>query len=144
MWLKSNPSQNFLNCGQSDSGWHSFSIDNLSSKFEMWANNIFSHYHLLLIKFFQCKKTALSYREIEILFFKSCQHLIVVSSLGRNTKILNFELQHIECPNIELSEHHILAQNWTSNMLNITKNWTVRKHQRLVDSREFAPYRVKW
>ena len=91
MWLKSNPSQNFLNCGQSDSGWHSFSIDNLSSKFEMWANNIFSHYHLLLIKFFQCKKTALSYREIEILFFKSCQHLIVVSSLGRNTKILNFE-----------------------------------------------------
>ena len=32
----------------------------------------------------------------------------------------------IECLNIELSEHHILAQNRTSN---ITKNWTVREHQ---------------
>ena len=132
MWLKSNPSQNFLNCGQSDSGWHSFSIDNLSSKFEMWANNIFSHYHLLLIKFFQCKKTALSYREIEILFFKSCQHLIVVSSLGRNTKILNFEhskhwmsehrtfrTSHFGPEsNFEHVEHHkIPNSSWTSNCM---------------------------
>ena len=36
---------------------------------------------------------------------------------------------NIECPNLELSKHHILAQNWTSNMLNITKKWTVREHQ---------------
>ena len=36
---------------------------------------------------------------------------------------------NIECPNIELSKHHIWAQNWTSNMSNITKNWTVREHQ---------------
>ena len=34
----------------------------------------------------------------------------------------------IECQNNELSEHHILDQNWTSNMSNITKNWTVREH----------------
>ena len=36
---------------------------------------------------------------------------------------------NIECPNIELSEHHILAQNQTSNMSNITKNQTVCEHQ---------------
>ena len=36
---------------------------------------------------------------------------------------------NIECPNIELSEHHILAQNRTSNMSNITKKRTVREHQ---------------
>ena len=36
---------------------------------------------------------------------------------------------NIECPNIELSEHHILAQNRTSNMSNITKNWTVCEHR---------------
>ena len=35
----------------------------------------------------------------------------------------------MECPNIELSEHHILAQNQTSNMSNITKNGTVCKHR---------------
>ena len=32
-------------------------------------------------------------------------------------------------PNIELSKHHILAQNRTSNMSNITKNRTIREHQ---------------
>ena len=31
--------------------------------------------------------------------------------------------------NIEFSEHHILAQNRTSNMSNITKNRTVREHR---------------
>ena len=35
---------------------------------------------------------------------------------------------NIECLNIEHSEHHILAQNQTSNMSNITKNWTIREH----------------
>ena len=36
---------------------------------------------------------------------------------------------NIDCPSIELSEHHILAQNRTSNMSNITKNWTVYEHR---------------
>ena len=35
----------------------------------------------------------------------------------------------MECLNIELSEHHILAQNRTSDMSNITKNRTVREHR---------------
>ena len=47
--------------------------------------------------------------------------------------ILNKELlgnsKNIECPNIELSKHHILAQNRTWNMSNITKKRTVREHQ---------------
>ena len=36
---------------------------------------------------------------------------------------------NIGCPNIELYEHHILAQIRTSNMSNITKNWTVCEHR---------------
>ena len=35
---------------------------------------------------------------------------------------------NIECPNIKLSKHHILVQNRTSNMSNITKNWTVHEN----------------
>ena len=51
--------------------------------------------------------------------------LIGFFSLGTNTKILNFE--HSEH---WMSEHRtFLTQNWTSNMLNITKNWTVHEHQ---------------
>ena len=44
-------------------------------------------------------------------------------------KYQNLNTLNIECPNIKLSEHHILAQNQTLNMSNITKNWTVREHQ---------------
>ena len=40
-----------------------------------------------------------------------------------------YRTSNIECPNIELSKHHILVQNQTSNMSNITKNWIVREHQ---------------
>ena len=48
--------------------------------------------------------------------------------LEQTPKYQTLNTPNIECPNIELSEHHILAQNQTSNMLNVTKNWTVRKH----------------
>ena len=44
--------------------------------------------------------------------------------LERTPKYRTSNTPNIECPNIELSEHHILAQNRTSNMLNITKNQT--------------------
>ena len=49
--------------------------------------------------------------------------------LERTPKYRTSNTPNIECPNIELSEHHILAQNRTLNMLNITKNRTVREHQ---------------
>ena len=50
--------------------------------------------------------------------------LYITDSLGMNTKIRNFEHSKHWMP-----EHHILAQNRTSNMSNITKNWTVCEHQ---------------
>ncbi len=49
--------------------------------------------------------------------------------LERTPKYRTSNTPNIECPNIELSEHHILAQNRTSNMSNITKTRTVREHQ---------------
>ena len=49
--------------------------------------------------------------------------------LERTPKYLTLNTQIIEYPNIELSKHHILAQNRTSNMSNITKNWTVCEHR---------------
>ena len=49
--------------------------------------------------------------------------------LEQTPKYRTSNIPNIECPNIELSEHHILAQNRTSNMSNITKTQTVRKHQ---------------
>mgnify|MGYP000997301487 CR=1 FL=1 len=45
--------------------------------------------------------------------------------MERTPKYRTSNTRNIECPNIELSEHHILAQNRTSNMSNITKNRTV-------------------
>ena len=60
--------------------------------------------------------------------------LLVVTIVGiivleRTPKYRTSNTPNIECPNIELSEHHILAQNRTSNMSNITKTRTVREHQ---------------
>ena len=49
--------------------------------------------------------------------------------LERTSKYRTSNTPNIECPNVELYEHHILAQNRTSNMSNITKNRTVREHQ---------------
>ena len=49
--------------------------------------------------------------------------------LERTPKYWTSNTPNIEYPNIELSKHHILAQNRTSNMSNITKTWTVREHQ---------------
>ena len=49
--------------------------------------------------------------------------------LERTPKYQTSNTPNIECSNIEHSEHHILAQNRTSNMSNITKTRTVRKHQ---------------
>ena len=59
----------------------------------------------------------------------SCAPIVV---LERTPKYQTPNTLNIECPNIELSEHHILAQNRTSNMsnmLNITKNRTVGEHR---------------
>ena len=49
--------------------------------------------------------------------------------LERTPKYQTSNTSNIDCPNIELSEHHILAQNRISNMSNITRNWTVSEHQ---------------
>ena len=49
--------------------------------------------------------------------------------MERTPKYRTSNTLNIDCPNIELSEHHILAQNQTLNMSNITRNWTVRKHR---------------
>ena len=69
-------------------------------------------------------------------FLKKCKilqqctiHHLYLIVLERTPKYWILNTPNIECPNIELSEHHILAQNWTSNISNITKNWTVHKHR---------------
>ena len=56
-------------------------------------------------------------------------HTCSLVVLDRTPKYQTSNTPNIECPNIELSEHHILDQNRTSNMSNITKNQTVREHQ---------------
>ena len=58
----------------------------------------------------------------------SCQPSILLV-LERTPKYRTSNTPNIECLNIKLSEHHILAQNRTSNMSNITKTRTVREHQ---------------
>ena len=54
---------------------------------------------------------------------------VYILVLERTPKYRTSNTPNIECLNIELSERHILAQNRTSNMSNITKNETVRKHR---------------
>ena len=49
-------------------------------------------------------------------------YVMYVLDLERTTKYQTSNTMNIECLNIELSEHHILVQNRTSNMSNITKN----------------------
>ena len=49
--------------------------------------------------------------------------------LEQTPKYQTLNTPNIECQNIELSEHHIVAQNQTLNMLYITKNQTVCEHQ---------------
>ena len=58
----------------------------------------------------------------------TCQHVYRIV-LERTPKYRTSTSLNIECPNIKLSEKHILAQNQTSNMSNITKNRTVREHR---------------
>ena len=48
--------------------------------------------------------------------------------LERTPKYRTLNTPNIECLNIKLSKHHILAQNRTLNMSNITKTRTVHEH----------------
>ena len=77
----------------------------------------------LILAFETNSETSLNYTLFRI--WSLCAFLLV---LERTPKYRTSNTPNIECPNIELSEHHILAQNWTSNMSNITKNWTVHEH----------------
>ena len=61
-------------------------------------------------------------------------------ALERTPKYRTWNTPNIECLNIELSEHDILAQNQTSNMSNITKNRTVREHQTVCSKSSLVTY----
>ena len=56
--------------------------------------------------------------------------------LERTPKYRTSNTPNIERLNIELSEHHILAQNRTLNMSNISKNRTVLEHQTVCSTSE--------
>ena len=78
---------------------------------------------------------------IFMIFWKVCYHCWFITKSTYNKRQQHFlvlewtpkywtsNTMNIECLNIELSEHHILAQYQTLNMSNITKNRTVREHQ---------------
>ena len=62
-------------------------------------------------------------------FYIAAGCYIVSLVLERTPKYRTSNTPNIEIPNIELSKHHILAQNRTLKMSNITKNQTVQEHQ---------------
>ena len=61
--------------------------------------------------------------------FRKWPLYLSVLVLEQTPKYWTSNTPNIDCPNIELSEHHILAQNRTLNMLNITKIRMVCEHQ---------------
>ena len=102
-------------------------------------NYFFSHGGSLKIKILILSGSSISpiisYYNISSSYFRVvkrflyCNNNIIWLVLSKLVLERTPKYQTSNTPNIELSEHHILAQNRTSNKSNITKNWTVCEHQ---------------